>query len=146
MTAAQFNQLSNVSGPDGIALAAYSAVIDLTAAPAKYVIFPAIARRFRPIAFSWELETVGGTRSVAPTLSLGGNDPNYNDSFASQVGNAGLLTQAAHTGGIPVTQILPNPIIDLTVSGFKLNITAAMTGAAPVCTARLLMMYMLIPV
>lgn len=144
MSAANFAKLN---GPTTVAVAqaSYSAVIDL-ATTGVYVLLPAIAARFRPIAFSWELESVGGTRSVAPTFSIGSNSASFDNAFASQAGAAGLLTQAAHTGGLAITQVSPNPLVDLTTSGLQLNVTAGMTGVAPVCTARVLFLYQLIPV
>lgn len=146
LSTVDFTKLATVTAGSTLCGLAYSQVIDLTTT-GTYVLIPAIAARIRlVVAMTWELETVGGTRSVAPTLSVGGNDSTYDDLCASQTGAAGLLTQAAHTGGLAVTTVSPNPMVDLTTSGLKVKITAAMTGSSPVCTARLLVLYALFPV
>ncbi len=140
-----FDKLATI--PAGIALAAfiYSATVDLTTT-GVYVLIPPTAARLRVTAAIWELKAVGGTRSVAPTFSIGGNSPNYDNNNASQAGAAGMLTQAAETAVTGPTGINPNPFVDLTTNGLKLNVTAGATGAGIVLTARLLIIGGFVPV
>jgi hypothetical protein len=133
---------SKTAGPG---LVAYSDVIDLVGGPTgAYVVLPPTAARLFTIFYGWELKTVGGTRSVAPTFSAGSNSTSFNNLFASQT-VAAFTSQAAETVVLP-TLIGPIPTVDLTTSGLNVNVTALATGATPVLTARLVIQFQLLPV
>lgn len=129
---------------------AYTDVIDLTTT-GVYVVLPPIAGRLgRPGAAvgpgAWHIVAVGGTRSVAPTFSAGSNDATYDNVYASAVGSALLLSQAAATVVTAGSAVSPFPTVDMTASGFKVNVTAAATGAGIVLTARFVMTFTIVPV
>ncbi|HET7485831.1 MAG TPA: hypothetical protein VFJ64_10725 [Solirubrobacterales bacterium] len=145
LAAADFAKLATVGAGNAICGVGYTQVVDLTTT-GTYSIIPATPGRVRAIATVWELKTVGGTRSVAPTLSIGTNSLNYNDFAASQAGSAQLLTQAAETWAGAITQISPAPALDISTNGLVLNVTAGATGAGIVLTARLAIWYALFPV
>ena len=151
LSVADFVKLATVPDGTGMVVAKYSPVIDLVNPPASPVaLIPATSgriARLNSISFAfWHLVTVGGTRSVAPTYSIGANDPDYDNIYASQAGNAALLTQAANTQVTGGTALSPFPDVDITASGVKVKITAGITGTAPVCTARLVVCGVLVPV
>lgn len=146
---ADFDKLATVPTGSSIAVMNYSSVIDLTTT-GVYAVIPAQAKRlFRYPALGpliWGLETVGGTRSTNITFSVGSNAPSYDNLYASATGNAALLTAGANTANSAGTAISPFPIVDLTTDGLKVNVTVGITGASPVCTARMYCFWVPIPV
>ncbi len=138
-----FIKLSSV--PTGANLVAgwYTATIDLTTT-GIYTVLPATPSRLRIIQSVWEIKTTGGVLSAAPIFSAGTNSASFDNAYASQTGSQ-LITQAAETGVNP-TSVNPGVFVDLTASGFKVNVTTGATGTLPVLTARWLVYGLLVPV
>jgi hypothetical protein len=115
------------------------APIDLVngAGPTNYQIIAPRPRRILRINQSWYLVTVGGTRSVLPTYTIGTNAPNFDNVYASSTGAGNLLTGVAFQYVSVGTLASPIIAADLTTSGLVLRLSAGITGVAPVCTARL---------
>jgi hypothetical protein len=118
-----------------------SAIIDLTAAAATYVIIPPTVARFRAVSIQWEIKTTN-TVTVAPTYSVGTNAASFNNVVAS-VTPAAFTTQAAETA-ITLTVAAPVQVADMTASGLVLNVTNPATATA--LTARITVAYGLAPV
>lgn len=147
LSVADFNKLATALVGNSLCQVKVTDPIDLVGGTGLHTIIAPTPRRLHRVAANWLLTTVGGTRSVLPAWTMGTNDPNYDDYVTSSTGASGLLTQAANTVVSSFgTAVNPLVVPDLTTSGLKLNITAGMTGAAPVCTARLVFYFVLAPV
>lgn len=113
-----------------------SAEIDLVADVGQFFqLIPAMPRRLASLTPTVWITAVGGTRSVAPNVSLGTN-ANANDYLNNQPLNAGILTQAANTRTLFGTAVSPTPILDLTTNGLRFKLESALTGITPIAKIR----------
>jgi hypothetical protein len=115
-----------------------SAEIDLVASAGQFFeLIPPTPRFLSMLTPSVWITAVGGTRSVAPNVSIGAN-ANANDYLNNQALNAGILTQAINTRTLFGTAISPVPILDLTANGLRIKVESNLTGTVPVCRIRVI--------
>lgn len=133
MSAALAASLAPMSAGAYPAICFTSAPIDFTTAGVYAIGAPTAARMLAVVSPTIEAKTVGGTRSTAPTFSIGTNSPNFDNIFSSQTQPAGLLTAAAETSTSFFTGLSAN-CPDMTTSGIKINITSGLSGAGAVFT------------
>ena len=132
MSAAQVLALSGLPGESlrGAMQTSYGPVLDLVAGPTgTHVVIPPTPARLWLFGIAWEIKTTGGTISVAPSVQIGTNSPNFNNQFTTEAA-AGFKTQAAETVLGPSAYVLPTQTSDLTSSGLIVNVTALATGSS----------------
>lgn len=117
----------------------YSAVLDLTQT-GLYVIVAPTSGRFRLSSSVWNIVTSTSV-SVAPTMSVGSDNPSYINYHSSQT-PAGFTTATA-TQPVALNVNNPNNFNDITTNGIKVSITAGATATA--LTARLFMLGSIVP-